>query len=37
MTGYSAVDVIIIAPGAFVLGAIIGYIIRAKYNGKGKY
>lgn len=26
-------DVIVISPGAFVVGGVVGYIIRARYNG----
>lgn len=36
MLGYTITDVIIVAPGAFVVGAVVGYIIRARYNGRGK-
>lgn len=32
--GLGLVDVAIIAPSAFIIGGIVGYVIRARYNGK---
>jgi hypothetical protein len=34
LVGLTPTDVIIISPAAFVIGVLIGYVIRARYNGK---
>lgn len=34
LLGLTLVDVVTIAPGAFVIGGVVGYVIRARYNGK---
>lgn len=34
MLALSLVDVVVISPGAFMIGVVVGYVIRARYNGK---
>lgn len=34
MVALGLVDIAVISPAAFVIGAVVGYVIRARYNGE---